>query len=201
MKFNKEHIAALKEQYEHALSVAFSQAADEASRKYGIPLSKLPVEMIRSVASSNPMVKQRLDEWLAASAVPHDDTTSTDVDWLLCPVPGYKNEQGEELSIAEAMKDVSERLERSRETIRNLVDTIQRDGDLQRGFWLSVVMETATLIRVEAGESLTILTDIAIASRGNQKNEILRGLTESARVIRDDAKSIIDLSRAKQGLL
>jgi hypothetical protein len=202
MKLYKEYIVSLKERYENALSAAFSGAAEEASRKYGLPLSKLPIEMVRSLASANPEVKLRLEEWQkAASEDPDMDESQSPDDWSKIVIPGYEGEGGAPLSVEDALSDVSGRLESARSTLRQLVDTIHGTDSHARGFWLSTVLETATLVRVECGESVIVLSDIAMALRSKSRHERIRSKQEEARLLRDDAKALIDLAKAKQGIL
>ena len=199
MKHQKEHIAAMRERYENLLNGALLGAIDTASRKYGIPATKVSPEMLRSIAANDPDVRQALDAWVAATKM--TDTSSEDNEraWLDLPTT-LINEHGQEVSIRAAMASISTKLDAARQTINEILREISASNRHERAFWIGVVMETATIIRVEAGEAMTIISSIALESRQYGKDEIFKSKMEEARIVRDDAKSLIDLAKAKEGI-
>ena len=200
MQYGKDYILSMKERYELARSKAFAAAADAASRKYGVPILKLPMELIRSIGASDVTVVAALDAWQKA-ILEHDDSSGeTGESWGTRLIPGYSDNGGSPLSIDGALTSVGDRLNHAEQTILSIVQAITINHADDRPFWMGVVMETATLVRVEAGLTLTILNDIAQAAEGHEKDERIRKKQEHAKVLRDDARSLIDLAKAHLGV-
>jgi hypothetical protein len=200
MKHLKEHIQALKERYELKLASEFVPAAEIASKRYGIPVSKLSSEMIRSIAAKNEDVIKCLNDWVEASGKDEDTDQATGDAWKDRELRGYLDNEGQPLTIRSALGDVSLRLETARKTINEMIEKINIENHSSRDFWINLILERSTLVRIEAGETIVILGDIAISSNGYEKNVEIRSKLEEARTIRDDAKSLVDLAKAKQGI-
>jgi len=201
MTHSRDHIAVLKERYENALSRSFAAATEVAARRYGLPISKLPMDLIRSLAASDGDVLRLLDEWRQAVIESDRGDAGDDDDdhvWRGRLVEGYQDEDGGALTVGRAVDDLAARLHTARKTLDETTRSIATQADEGRSFWTGSVMEVATIVRVESGATLTMLQDVARAGR-SPKRETIRRLQDEARLLRDDAKALIDLARARLG--
>lgn len=193
----KDYIATLKECHELTLASAFSAAADVAARKYGVPILKLPLELIRSMAASDPKVVESFEAWQrAVHAAERQDVASDDLSDLAV-LAGYVGLDGQPMTVGEAQATAQCRLDGAESSIKKLVDAISSGDRDDREFWRGSILETATLIRVEVGSTLTMLGDI-VAVAG--KKDRVRRLLECSKTMREDTRSIIDLAKAHLGM-
>jgi hypothetical protein len=201
MAYSRDHIAVLKERYDNALSRSFAAAAETAARRYGLPISKLPLDLIRSIAAADGDVLRHLDEWRQAVVDFDRDGAGVDEDdhaWRARVVDGYQDEDGGALTVGRAIDDLTLRLNTARRTLVETTGVIASHAADGRSFWIESVMEVATVVRVESGATLTMLQDVARAGRA-PKHDTIRRLQDEARLLRDDAKALIDLARARLG--
>lgn len=198
MKHQKEYIAALKEKYKNLFNAAILGAIDTASRKYGIPATKVSSDVLRAIAANDQEVRQALDAWTTATKAVDLSSDDLDRSWMDLPT-SLVGDDGQPVAIGVAMSDISIKLDVARQTINEILREISASNRHDRAFWIGVVMETATVIRIEAGEAMTIISSIASESRRHGKDDIFKAKIEEARIIRDDSKSLIDLAKAKEG--